>query len=167
MIPEDAFAALKNIVSIETDAWDRLETCLQDEKQALRRQDLSAITSNTIQKEMAINGVRLAADNRRKFLSNMGPRLGLKPPFAMENLFDMAGHEQRQEMSAWQAKFAAYAASIDKLNKENTQTIKISLAVVSDSLRFLNNIIGLTPTYTAGGNITAHTLQGRILSKRG
>ena len=160
--------SLKKIATIETDAWGRLETALQEEKQALRRQDLSAISNNTIQKEMAMNGVSAAAENRRKFLAALGSEApGLRAFVSMEDLFEQASDDQRQEMSAWQAKFAAYAASIDKLNKENIATIKISLEVVKDSIRFLNGILQPVPTYTSGGYISAHTLQGRIVSKRG
>jgi hypothetical protein len=167
MIPEDVFIALKKTASIEAEAWDGLELSLKEESRVLRRQDLEAITKSTIQKEMAINGVSVAADKRRKFLSGIALRLGLKPPVAMENLFTMASPEQRQELTAWQAKFAACADAINTLNRQNMETIKTSLAVVSDCSRFLRNIMEPLPSYTSGGYISAHSLQGRIVSKRG
>jgi len=167
MIPADFFNVLKGTAIIEADAWDRLENSLREEEQALRRRDLEAITKSTIQKEMAINGVSAAADKRRKFLSGAGLRLGLKPPVAMEKLFHIASPEQRQEMTAWQAKFAACADIINTLNRQNTETIKTSLAVVSDCTRFLRNLTEPLPSYTSGGYISAHSLQGRIVSKRG
>ncbi len=167
MIPDDVFNALKKTALVESDAWDRLELSLREEMQALKRQDLSEITKSTIQKDMAINGVKVAADKRRKFLSGVGLSLGLKAPFTMDKLFDMANQEQRQEMSSWQAKFAAYGETINALNRQNMDAIKASLAVVSDSLAFLSNITEPLPSYTSGGHISAHTLQGRIVSKRG
>jgi hypothetical protein len=167
MISEDVFATLRKISSIETDAWDQLEAALREEAQALRRQDLPSITQSTIQKEMAINGVRIAADNRKKNLSGIGERLGFPPPVSMKRIFDCASEEQRQEMSAWQAKFAAYGKTTNALNRQNLDAIKTSLAVVVDSIRFLNNITEPLPRYTSGGYISAQPLQGRILSKRG
>ena len=167
MIPEDVFNALKRTANIESDAWDRLEKSLKEEGQALKRQDLSAITKNTIQKEMAVNGVKVAADKRRTFLSEIGVGLGLKPPVVAEQLFNLASPEQRQEMSSWQAKFAAYAKAVHTLNQQNMAAIKTSQAVVSDCVRFLRNIMEPMPNYTSGGKISAHTLQGRVVSKRG
>jgi hypothetical protein len=167
MIPDDVFNDLKKAAIIESDAWERLEASLGEEMHALRSQNLAAITQSTTQKNMAINGVKVAADKRRKFLSGANLRLGTNPPVTPEKLFDMACQEQRQEMSSWQVKFAAYAESINVLNRQNMDAIKTSLAVVSDSLTFLNNITEPLPSYTSGGHISAHTLQGRIVSKRG
>jgi hypothetical protein len=167
MIPEDVFTAIKKNSFIEFDAWDRLETSLREEMQALRRQDLATITQSTTQKEMAMNGVKVAADQRRKYLSGIGLRLGLKPPAVIEKLFSIASQEQRQELSSWQAKFAAGVESANALNRQNMDAIKTSQAVVVDSIRFLKNITEPLPSYTSGGLISAHTLQGRIVSKRG
>lgn len=168
MIPEDVYNALKKIASIETDAWSRLEKALQEEAEALKRQDLSEITRCLTQKDMAISSVRIGAENRRKFLLQAAAsQLGMKPPVTMEKLFQIAGPEQRQEISSWQAKFAAYAKSIHSLNKKNMDAIQTSLAVVSDSIRFLRNITEPQPSYTSEGNISAQHLQGRIVSKRG
>jgi FlgN protein len=164
---DDAFAALRKAASIEITAWDRLEASLRDEASALKSQVLPAITKSNIQKDMAINSVRIAADNRKKVLSAVGLRLGMKPPFTMEHLFDVATDGQRQEMYSWQAKFAASGTTINTLNKKNMDAIKTSLAVVSDSIRFLNNILQTVPSYTSGGQISAQPLQGRIVSKRG
>ena len=167
MIPEDVFNVLKKIALTESDAWARLETALKEESQALERQDLAAITANTIQKEIAINGVKTAADKRKTLISNIGIRRGLNPPVFMDHLFGMASPEQRQEMSSWQAKFAAYAKNIHTLNQQNMLAIKTSLAVVSDCVRFLRNITEPMPNYTSGGKISARTLQGRVVSNRG
>ena len=164
---DDAFTALKKAALIEITAWDRLETSLREEAFALKSQDLSAITHSNIRKDMAISSVKVAADNRKKVLSAMGLRLGIKPPFTMERLFDSATDEQRQEMFSWQAKFAASGKTINTLNKKNMDSIKTSLAVVSDSISFLANITQALPSYTSGGHIPARPLQGRIVSKRG
>ncbi|MCG6536990.1 MAG: flagellar export chaperone FlgN [Syntrophales bacterium LBB04] len=167
MIPEDAFHQLKRIALIETEAWEGLEQSLRMEMQAPRRQDLSAISQSTMQKEMAINGVRVAVNSRRKLLTEIHPRLGLKPPVLLENVFRLADERQRQEMSAWQARFAVYGDNVNTLNKKNIDAIKAAIAVVSDSLQFLTNITHPTSGYTAGGSISAHPLQGRLVSKRG
>lgn len=164
---DDAFTALRKAASIEITAWERLEASLHEEASALKSQDLSAITKSNIQKDMAINSVKVAADNRKKVLSAVGLRLGMKPPFTMERLFDTATDEQRQELSSWQAKFAASGKTINTLNKRNMDSIKTSLAVVSDSISFLTNITQALPSYTSGGYISARPLQGRVLSKRG
>jgi hypothetical protein len=70
-------------------------------------------------------------------------------------------------MSAWQARFAAYGGDVHTLNTKNMDIIQATLDVVTDSIRFLTNITQPTPRYTAGGNISAHPLQGRLVSKRG
>jgi hypothetical protein len=167
MIPEDDFNKLKKISLIETDAWEGLVTSLREEMQALRLRDLSAISRNTIHKEMAINSVHIVANTRKKLLSEIHSRLGLKLPVSVDNVYSLADERQRQEMSAWQARFAAYGEDVHALNTKNMETIKATLDVVSDSLRFLTNITQSTPRYTAGGNISAHPLQGRLVSKRG
>jgi hypothetical protein len=167
MIPEDVFNKLKKIAFIETDAWEGLVTSLREEMQALRLRDLPAITKSTIHKEMAINGVRVVADSRKKLLSEIHTHLRLKLPVSMANVYGLADERQRQEMSGWQARFAAYGEDVHTLNTKNMETIKATLDVVSDSIRFLTNITQSTPRYTAGGNISAHPLQGRLISKRG
>ena len=167
MIPDEVYNALKKIAFIETDAWSRLEEALREEAKALKKQDLSDITRTVTQKDMAINSVRIGAENRRKFLLQTGSQLQLKPPVTMDSLFQIAGPEQRQEMSNWQAKFADYAKSTNSLNQKNMDAIRTSLAVVNDSMRFLQNISEPLPSYTSEGYITAQHLQGRIVSKRG
>ncbi|MDQ5985825.1 MAG: hypothetical protein CSYNP_01542 [Syntrophus sp. SKADARSKE-3] len=164
---DDVFTALRKAASIEITAWERLETSLREEASALKSQDLSVITKSNLQKEIAINGVKVAADNRKKVLSTVGLRLGMKPPFTMERLVDVATDEQRQELSSWQAKFAASGKAINTLNKRNMDSIQTSLAVVGDSISFLANITQALPSYTSGGYISAQPLQGRLVSKRG
>ena len=167
MIPDDVYNELKKIASIETDAWRRLEEALRDEAQALKTQDLPEITRTVTQKDIAINSVKIGAENRRKFLLQATEKLQLKPTVSMDSLFQIADPGQRQEMSGWQAKFADYAESVHRMNQKNMDAIRTSLAVVKDSIHFLHSISEPLPRYTSEGYISAHHLQGRIVSKRG
>lgn len=167
MIPDDVYTALTKIASIETDAWFRLEEALRDEAEALRTQNLPELTRTVTQKDIAINSVRIGAESRRKFLLDVAEQLKLKPPVTMDSLFQLAGPEQRQEMSRWQAKFADYAQSVHRMNQKNMDAIRTSQAVVNDSIHFLQSISEPLPSYTSEGYISAQHLQGRIVSKRG
>jgi len=167
MIPEDVFIKLKKIALAETDAWERLVSSLREETQALKHRDLPNICRSAVNKEMSINGVRVAANTRKKLLLEIHPRLSLKPPVSMKNIYSCADDWQRQEISAWQARFAAYGADVHTLNTKNMEIIQATLDVVTDSIRFLNNITQPNPGYTAAGSISAHPLQGRLVSKRG
>lgn len=167
MIPPESFAALIDLLKLEEEGWRGLLQALDYEKEAVKSQHLDTINESIQQKAAAINNLSLTIEKKQRLLDDIAQKLDIPTPVNWEVFLSQVSPGQRQELTAWQENFAAWAREVREKNQENALLIEAALDVVGDSLQFLRRLMGEEANYDRGGKISAQPLQGKIVSERG
>jgi flagellar biosynthesis/type III secretory pathway chaperone len=161
------FQFLIDALKDELESFARLLDVIREETQALRDNKLPEVIDIGIRKGNAFRQSEAAVQRRVDAVIKINAYLSIEDSLPFVELAPYTDAATRQILTGYRDRFADIVHRIKSANETNRQIIALTLAQVSNNIKFIRNMTASLPNYDRHGQISARSLQGEVISRAG